>query len=270
MLLPTLNKLFSETCAQAGRLNKADLIVEFIVAFCERAILAGNDHKYYDPYLMIQLVSGAQGYCFMDPADFKESELDGIAGHSIVELLKSDTIPLYIKVALMDAAYYHLNQINGNSPKEIFSFQGTGSQKSISRASKIVELSGVEKGSNLVLIGAIADIIKIVKQKGGRIQVADFALAGTTVEQIEIVYDCHPLLDSADIVIITGNALKTNTMSDLLSKCQQLSKRVLVYSMSGANVAPMYLDYGASVVTSETFPYYWYANTISFMSVYKL
>ena len=114
------------------------------------------------------------------------------------------------------------------------------------------------------------DIIRVILQKGAKLQVADFALAGTEFDGVRIQYDAEPLIESVDTVIMTGNTLKTGTIGKLLDTCKKLSKPVLVYAMTGANIAPWYLNHGASTVTSETFPYYWYAQTPSLMKVYTV
>jgi hypothetical protein len=118
------------------------------------------------------------------------------------------------------------------------------------------------------MIGAIVDIIQVVLEKGAELKAADFALAGTELEGIEIEYEAMPLIKWADTIIMTGNTLKTNTLGQLLDISRKLKKRVLIYSMSGANIAPHYLNHGAFVITSEPFPYYWYARMPSIMNVY--
>jgi len=263
---PSLDYFWKYAQSHSELLDRESITVEFIVAFSERALLSGSDHTYYDPYLLAQLVSGAQGFCFMDPKDLKLSDLDAIAGKYVFELLSY--VPHYIKIALLDAVYYHLNLIQKISPSATYEFRGLAAHKSIARARKIVELAGVASNSRVVMIGAIADIVRVILEKKAELQVADFALAGTEIEGVKIKYDAIPLIEWADIIIMTGNTLKTNTLGDLLDISRKLRKHVLVYAMSGANIAPRYLDYGASVVTSEPFPYYWYAQTPNIMNVY--
>ena len=79
-----------------GSLDKSSTIVEFIVALSERAILSGSNHVYYDPYLLVQLVSGAQGACFMDPEDLQLTDLDNIPGKCAFDLVLH--VPTYIQL----------------------------------------------------------------------------------------------------------------------------------------------------------------------------
>jgi len=248
-------------------LDKESTVVEFVVAFSERAIISGDNHLYYDPYFLVQLVSGAQGYCFMHPDDLKLSDLEGVAGKYALDVLPH--VPIYIQVALLDAVYYHLNRAERISPTATYEFHGLACQKSLARAQKIVDLTCVTDNSRVVMVGAIADIVREILRRGAKLQIADFSLAGTEIEGIKIQYDGTRMIEWADTVIMTGNTLKTNTLGNLLDISQKLSKRILVYAMTGANIAPRYLDYGVSVVTSESFPYYWYAQTASIMNVYS-
>src|SRR5207247_2878738 len=109
--------------------DRESTIVEFIVAFTERALISGSNHTYYNPYLLTQLASGAQGFCFMDPDDLKLSDLDGIVGKYALDILSH--VPDYIKVALLDAIYYHLNLAQKIHPSTTYEFDGLASQKSI-------------------------------------------------------------------------------------------------------------------------------------------
>lgn len=263
---PSLEYFREYASVYASLIDKELLKVEFIVAFLERAMLAGSGHTYYDPYIMVQLVSGAQGYCFMDPIDFNQSQLEGIAGRLALDLLKN--VPIYIEIAIVDAIFFHLNIVEKITPTRTFKFQGLASSKSQTRANKLIELAGVKIGQRVLLIGAIVDIIDAILKTGATLDVADFALAGMRISNIIVQYDATPLIEKADIIIMTGNTLKTNTLAGLLSKCNNLNKQILVYAMSGANIAPHYRDFGVSVVTVEPFPYYWYAQTPSRMLVY--
>ncbi|HEY0068860.1 MAG TPA: DUF364 domain-containing protein [Chloroflexia bacterium] len=247
-------------------LDNRKTAIEFVVSLTERALISGNHHVYADPYLIAQLISGAQGACFMHPGDFNESDLEGVVGNPVLDVVEK--VPPHLSIALLDALYFHLNKIEGVVPSKVFRFRGLASQKSLHRANSIVKLAEITRTKRVALIGFISDIAKSVIELGAELQVADIALAGAEISSITIQKDALPLIEWADTVIMTGNALKTNTINDLLAASSKLSRHVLVYSMTGSNIAPRYLKYGASIVTSETFPYYWYANSVSTMCVY--
>lgn len=241
--------------------------VEFVVAFMERALLSGSQHVYDDPYLFCQLISGAQGACFMHVDDLKQGDLDGLVGNPVLDVI--DKVPDYIAVALLDAYFSLLNIYENLEPTERVEFKGSGSDKSRQRAKTIAQLAGVKANDRVLLIGAIADLMDAVVSVGAELKVADLALAGSSMIGIPIMYDAIPLLDWANVVIMTGNTLKTNTLSNLLFLLRNSGARILVYAMSGANVAPHYLKHGVHTVTAEYFPFYWYANMTSRMHIYR-
>lgn len=247
-------------------IEEQDSVVEFIVHLSERAILSGDDHLYYDPYLIVQLVSGVRGACFLHPGDVREIDFDRCVGKPVLEVV--ETVPLPIGIALLDAYYSLLNQRLGVTPKNIYTFNGMGADKSLKRAQKIVELAKIKKDSKVLLIGVISDIVREILNLNAQVKLADFLLSGTKVHGIEVAYDAIPFLDWADIIIMTGNVLKTETLQDLLKQISNRNKKLIVYALTGGHIAPYYREYGASVVTVEKFPFYWYANLASTIEIY--
>lgn len=243
-----------------------DSIVEFIVLLSERAILSGDDHVYYDPYLIVQLVSGVRGACFLHPGDISEKDFDVCVGKPVLDIVEN--IPLPIGIALLDAYYSLLNQKLNVKSQADYTFNGMGAEKSVMRAQKIVELAEIKQDSRVLLIGVISDIVREIQKISAQVRLSDFLLSGTQVNGIEVVHDCTPFLDWADTIIMTGNVLKTETLEYLLKRTNNRKKKVVVYALTGGNIAPYYLRHGANVVTVEKFPFYWYANLPSIMEVY--
>ncbi len=243
--------------------------VDSLITFYDHTIHFGDEniHVTYT-YLLAQLISGAQGACFIHLEDLNVSDLDGIVGKQVLDVLPF--VPDYIKVVLLDAFYYHINMIEGIKPSKEYKFRGTASQKSFARANKLIKLLGVTKGCKLAIIGLVANIARIALEKGAEVRIADLAEAGTKVLNLAVEYDAIPLVEWADIAIITGNTLKTNTLDQLLSIAAKHSTKVLIYAMTGHNIAPRYLNYGAEIVVTEIFPYYSYANTTTIMREYHM
>jgi putative heavy-metal chelation protein len=264
---PTINYYRELALKRRGEIDEASTTVEFVTAFVERAILTGDNHLYCDPYVLVQLASGAQGACFLHPEDLDTRDLDRLPGKRALDLLAA--APPYLIIALLDAVYCHLNMHDGLRPSRELEFNGTGAAKSRERAKAITSLSRLGPHSRVALIGLIVDIARCVLDAGGHLQVADLAEAGLEVFGVKVQHDARPLVSWADTVILTGNTLKTNTLAGLLGEAVAPGKTVLVYAMTGHHIAPRYLDYGVDIVTTEGFPYYWYANTKSSMKVYQ-
>lgn len=270
--MPILEPAFARFILYAQQkreyINEEDTAVEFVIKFSERARISGNTHTYTDPYILVQLISGAQGACFIEEDEFRPEDIEGIVGTRPLDAIPR--VPPCLGIALLDAFYSHINSLEQIQPIEIYEFSGLASEKSIRRAIKLVELAKVQSGSRVALIGVIADIVRAVIDRGGEIRAADLALVGANIHGVPVQKEAAPLVEWADIVIMTGSTLRTNTLYELLQAAKQLPRHVLIYTMSGSNIAPRYLDYGADVVTAETFPYYWYANVVSKMSIYRL
>jgi hypothetical protein len=266
MRAPSVGYFEHNVLARRSEFDEVESVVEFVTAFVERAILFGDEHLYNDPYVVVQLASGAQGACFLHPEDLNTQDLDALPGKSAFYQLHS-AAP-YLRVALLDALYHHINWRDGIRPTVEYEFRGTGSQKSSARAQRLVNLAGVEKGGRVALIGLIVDIARHVLGLGAELQVADLAKAGMEVLGLRVHRDATPLVQWADTVIMTGNTLKTDTLASLLDAAVGSAKRILVYAMTGHHIAPRYLDFGVDVVTAEEFPYYWYATSPSRMRVY--
>lgn len=268
MVRPSSFRGFVDFAQKNKRLvNEQDSIVEFIVHLSERAILFGDDHVYYDPYLIVQLVSGARGACFLHPGDVKETDFDLCVGKPVLDVV--NIVPIPIGIALLDAYYSILNPKLGITPQNTYTLNGLGAEKSLKRAQRIVELAEITESSKVLLIGVISDIVREILNLNAQVKLADFLLAGTKIHGIDVMHDAAPLLDWADIVIMTGNVLKTETLEDLIEQINKRNKRLIVYAMTGGHIAPYYLGHGVSVVTVEKFPFYWYANLVSIMEVYR-
>jgi hypothetical protein len=242
-------------------------IVDSLITFYDRTVHFGdvNLHVSYT-YLLAQLISGAQGACFVHLEDLNKSDLDGIVGKPVLDVIPF--VPNYIKVVLLDALYSHINEVEGINPSYEYQLRGTASKKSSARAKKLIKLLGVTKGCKLAIIGLVANIARIALEKGAEVRIADLAEAGTKVLNLAVEYDAIPLIEWADIAIITGNTLKTNTLGQLVSMAAKHSTKVMIYAMTGHNIAPRYLNHGAELVVTEVFPYYSFANTTSIMRIY--
>ncbi len=264
---PTFETLLEYAYSKRYLVDQDATFVEFVVTFNERALLLGDQRVYDDPYMLVQTVSGSQGACFMNLGDTKDTDVEGVVGKPALEV--ASTVPRHVGIALLDAYYQLLNIAEGIIPSETLFFNGLGHEKSLQRAKKIIELAQIEKGVKVAMIGVISDIVKEALDKGASIKLADFGMYGAESFGLPIEKDATQFINWADVVIMTGNTLKTRTTDSLLENISKNNKRILVYAMTGSNIAPRYLRYGAHTVTCESFPYYWYANVASCMKIYR-
>jgi hypothetical protein len=244
-----------------------DDLLEAFICVIERAKVSPQGHMYTDPYVFAQLSGGPRGACFAHPDEVCVTDADSLIGRPVWDIFYE--APDYIKVALLDAVYAVVNIGLEVSPDARKRLNGTATAKSRQRAKFIVDLLGLEKGARLCVIGVIEDIVHAALDLGAEVKLFDFFLAGYKFLGQEVGREVDDSLEAADLVLVTGNAIKTRTMDNILRRCAEREIPVTVYAMSGANLAPHYLSVGANTVTCESFPYYWYSGLESVIDVYQ-
>jgi predicted TIM-barrel enzyme len=225
---------------------------------------------YTDPYFVAQLAGGMRGSCFGFQAD-TEYDIDRFVGCSAFAAL-SDA-PDFLRVCLLDAIFEKINQLEGVVPSRTVPYQGTAAESGQLQARVLADLAQVEAGMKVAVVGAVEDIARELLERGATPMLADLYLAGQVVSGLEVGGDAGSIIGDADAVIMTGNTLKTRTIDHLLAAARSRGARLVVFAMSGAEVSPRYLDFGASAVTVERFPYFWYpglGSTISIFEAYDL
>ncbi len=263
----SIEAFYAHAILQRRLFEEGDDLLEAFICIFERAKVSIEGHLYTDPYVFAQLSGGSRGACFAHPDEVNVTDSDSLIGHSVWDIF--DQAPDYIKVALLDAVYAVVNDDLKLRPHTRKCLNGTASAKSAQRAEFIANLLKIEKGMRLCIIGVIEDIVCAALKLGAEVELFDFFLAGQTFLGQEIGRHVGPSLESADCVLVTGNAIKTRTMDDILQRCAAGGIPATVYAMSGANLAPHYLSVGADIVTCETFPYYWYSGLESNIYVYR-
>jgi len=250
-----------------NKLNIRSTVIDMISVFVPHCKAAGTSQEIIAPYLQAQIASGAQGACFLHREDIQLDDLKGFVGMPVLDVVPKASH--CVKIALIDAIYGEINKIEKIHPVDTFEFSGTYSEKSLDRARKIIELTEIRHSDKVAIVGVVHDIVKEVIEIGADVRLSDFGQMGTNILGIPISNNSTALVEWADIAIVTGNILKTRTVWNILSTAQRYSTKLTLFSMTGSNIAPRYLRYGANVVTVEEFPYYWFSGIKSQMKIYK-
>lgn len=264
---PTIESFYHRALSQRLLLSENDVLVDAVIFISERARVTVNGHIYTDPYVLVQMSGGTQGACFAYPGDIVITEADALIGRPVWEIF--DQASDCLKVALLDAIYAALNKTDGLRPKVREYVYGPAAEKSRLRAEVMGNLIQLKPGMRLCMIGVIEDIVRVALESGAEVRLFDHYLAGETFLGQPVLRDAVDELKMADRVLLTGNAIKTRTMATILRQCVEFRIPTVVYAMSGANLAPHYLAFGARAVTCERFPYYWYSHLESVIDVYE-
>jgi hypothetical protein len=217
------------------------------------------------PYVHVQLESGATGICFAYK-EIENKEVLHLIGENARVAIESSC--LEAQIAIVDAIYGQFNKANGFRPRKSIEIRGRPSEKALERARIIASMVQAQKTDRIGIIGCVEPMIYFIKSTGCEIRIADIHSPYKSILGITVEKESSSILDWANKIVVTGSALWTQTIAQILSKASERSIFTVVFAMTGHNIAPHYLDYGANIVVSELFPYYWFAGTTSKLELY--
>ena len=254
-----LSALRDALMSRAGSKDRHGLSIDFIVEMNEVARLGPESQLYEDPYLVLQLSNGVQGYVFAHPGEFETPVHRDLVGRSI-PTIDITSLPNYLTAALIDALAGVV--LPRREPNYSRTLRGTAAQKSGRRAEIIKRLTAdPRKAERIAVIGAIEDIIHQLVLNANDVRIADYHLAGTTMANIRIEPDYNELLLWCDRVLVTGNVLKTDTLAAISRNIAKRRIHACMYCMTGHNLLPRIMsDLPFAHIVAEEFPFYWYAN----------
>lgn len=245
----------------------SNVAVEFFLEARELARLSSGTHIYDDPYLIVQLTDGNQGYAFAHPNEIELSAVAEMVGRPVREIIL-DKLPNYLRVALLDAIAPTIFPVPP-PPTTVLHLSGTARIKSAVRAQNIVRLLDPTSTTKVGVIGAIEDIVLSILQSNGSIRIADLHLKGQEICGIRVEADFLDVLSWCDAVLVTGNTLKTDTLSQVCSYIRARRLHSVAYCMTGHNIFPAIAeDLPFRWITAETFPFYWFAGSSSSVKIY--
>lgn len=222
------------------------------------------DKVFSDMNFSLVLLEDAYGFAYF------QEEINYVIGKyvnkSIFDILKDD-IPLYFKVALIDALYCLINK---KRQQEHLHFSGNLREKAEARA-KIL-LSYIPENSKVLLLGAVTEIIEESKQKNVNLKVLDLEpqkvglqFSETKIES-NISTNLLELIKNVDYILTTGMVFVTDTADYIFKIAKENNVKIIMYMESGSNFGRELIDMGAHVVLSEFFPYYdFYGDTKYFV-----
>lgn len=170
---------------------------------------------------------------------------------------------LNLAIAVLDSAYSVLK-----SDPYINSFlQGNSEIKANARSTVILnELLNVSYGIKpsqvrLAVVGAMGNIIEKTSNIGWKIYATDLDpdVIGQNFNNIKVEDGGEKTLlrvSQSNIALVTGMALATNTLENILKTAKENNVKVVIYAQTGSSFAYEYLKFGAESVISESYPFY--------------
>ncbi len=213
------------------------------------------DSVFTDMNFCLVLLENAYGFSyFQEEIDYGLSKF---VNNEIPDILKED-IPLYMRVALADAMYCLLNE---EDIEHVPSFLvGNLREKARQRASKLMDQ--IPSGSSVLLIGAATEIIEEAAARDIDLSVLDLEpqkiglqISSKTIEH-GAGSDITERIKSAQYIIATGMIFVSNTADVVFSLAIENEVNLIMYMETGSNFGQQLLDFGASAVLAEYFPFY--------------
>jgi hypothetical protein len=226
-------------------------------------------HERAFSYTVMLAQTMGQGCCYSDPDHALDPKLLGkdarehIGGRGCTS------------IALLDSLYASIPK----HPTETHELRGNSVDKTRKRNSILVSeaerLIASSPGGDvhLVNVGVVGDLIKRLKDRGHAVFATDLdeQLVGKDLHGVRVEHGSKTLeyVKSCDIAIVTGMALSTNTLDEILAEAQENGTKILLFAETGANFAEEYCcTIGIDVVVSEPFPFYIFQG-VSTIEVYR-
>jgi len=212
-------------------------------------------------YLIAQTVG--QGCSYYHPAEEKPGLGDFLIGKNVLEM---DAQPRCMRIAGLDAAYATMK----GPPTEPFRLEGTNIEKADQRtqivcneALSLLRETQPKHGKKRVVavIGVVGSMLAILRRHPNIVvKASDFEIriVQNRVHGVEIRYgsESPDLVAEADVAIVTGMTLATNTLDVILKTARENDTSLVMFAETGANFASEYCELGVDVVVSEPFPFY--------------
>lgn len=212
-------------------------------------------------YLLVQTVGEGACYCSTVPALTEGFQLLGKDSRCV------DPDYCCFKIACTDAMFSAFEK----RPDDTHRMTGSSSDKALWRSKIVVdevmrqlELADKSPG-RVVNVGVIGNIIKLLTSKGVEVVGTDGdpILVGSEIGGIPI-YDQERTIEyveQADVAVMTGMVISTDTMEDILEAAKRSGTRVVMFCETGANLCEEYVKMGVDCAIAEYFPFYIFGGT---------
>jgi len=180
-----------------------------------------------------------------------------------------------VELAVLDAVYSAFP----NSPEDSVLLDGPAFDKSVQRANIVVDevtrllCRGSDlRGKEIVNIGVVGNFIRTLRARRAIVYATDLdqsiigrEIAGVQIENGELNED---RIADADLALVTGMVLSTNTVDEIIQWCHQYDTKLIIFAETGANFAAAYCRMGVDTAVSEPFPFYIFSG-LTKINIYR-
>jgi hypothetical protein len=217
-----------------------------------------NERVFDYQILVAQTVS--QGACYHDEEQTFGNILEKLVGENYNG---EPTGNKSIDIALLDSLASSFNI----KPSLALTINGQHSEKSKNRADIILnevhllKSTGFKRKIKVCNIGVVSTIIQKLLIAGFDVSASDneIGMIGKKIfDKVHIQSGAETLnlVANSDIAIVTGMAISTDTLSNIVTVAKQNKTKVILFAETGSGFAPFYINNGIDCVVSEPFPFY--------------
>jgi uncharacterized UPF0146 family protein len=222
-----------------------------------------NNERVFD-FKFLVVKSLGQGSAYSSRKIYDPSYLKTFMGRRINEIEFDD---LAFEIAVYDSIFgkYQRNDFYAEHKLE-----GSSTKKALERAEIVFEecrnLLADTKKPKVVNVGVVTNVAAALRDHGYEVMGTDFDddITNRYVYKDVYVYPgemTNELVKEADLAVITGMTLATNSAQKILDIANQNNTRVVVFAETASNLGDFFIDAGADSFISEPFPFYIFDGT---------
>lgn len=208
--------------------------------------------------------------CCYSAENMKLRKVDEFIGKHILDF-NVDELRRDLSIAILDSGFSCLK----NNSSERIILTGSPNIKGKIRGKIICEEIKKILGKDHIkigLLGSAGSIIKEISERDWSCRATDMCPDIVGKKQSGIIVENYlnnsEILEESDAVIVTGMAISTNTLGNIINEKNRKKKVMLVYAETGSNFASEYIKLGVDVVVAEPFPFYIF-NLPSKLLIYR-
>jgi hypothetical protein len=212
-------------------------------------------------YNIVLAQTSGQGICYYPGSELENEFLLSLVGQKY----DGDSVGnSFVDIALLDSLAASLS----STPRYTIDLSGSCRDKAYRRAEIINHevlslgtVGSISRKPRVALVGVVSLLVQVMLASGFDVTASDGdtkIIGQRLFSRVEVLPPSRTLslVADADIAVVTGMTLATNTLGDILETASRYSTKIIIFSHTGASFAPFYVLRGASVVVSEPFPFY--------------